>query len=92
MITSRPADIFRLHDRGRLAPGLAADITVFDADTVAPARPYVVQDLPGGARRIEQRSTGIEATVVNGRVLTFGGEATDERPGRLLRAPGVDIS
>ncbi len=92
MITSRPASIFGLHDRGRLEPGLAADITVFDAATVAPLRPYVVQDLPGGARRIEQRAVGIEATVVNGRVFTLGGEPTEERPGRLLRARPIEES
>ena len=69
MITSRPADIWRLRDRGRLAPGYAADITIFDADTVAPLMPRVVQDLPGGAKRIEQRAEGFTATIVNGQDL-----------------------
>jgi N-acyl-D-aspartate/D-glutamate deacylase len=87
MITSQPADIWRLRDRGRLVPGYAADVTIFDPATVAPAMPTVVADLPGGALRIEQRAVGIRATVVNGRVLTEDGEATDERPGRLLRSP-----
>ncbi len=86
MMTSRPADIFRLAGRGRLVRGAAADLCVFDPDTVAPLRPTVVTDLPGGARRFDQRSAGIAATVVNGRVLTIDGEATSERPGRLLRA------
>jgi N-acyl-D-aspartate/D-glutamate deacylase len=86
MITSRPAHIWRLHDRGTLAPGHAADITVFDPATVAPKLPEVVHDLPGGARRIEQRAEGYAATIVGGQVLTADGEATDARPGRLLRA------
>lgn len=86
MMTSRPAAVWRLADRGRLAPGCAADITVFDPETVAPLMPTVVDDLPGGAIRIEQRATGIEATIVNGEVLTRHGKATDHRPGRLLRA------
>jgi N-acyl-D-aspartate/D-glutamate deacylase len=85
MITARPARLFRLHDRGMLAPGYAADITVFDPDTVAPLFPRVVADLPGGARRLEQRAQGYAATIVNGRVFTRDGEATDERSGRLLR-------
>jgi N-acyl-D-aspartate/D-glutamate deacylase len=86
MMTSRPADIWRLRGRGRLAPGYAADITIFDADTVAPAMPYVVEDLPGKAKRIEQHAVGFVATIVNGEVLIRDGEPTDARPGRLLRA------
>jgi N-acyl-D-aspartate/D-glutamate deacylase len=85
MMTSKPADMWRLRDRGRLAPGYAADITVFDPDTVAPLMPYVVADLPGGAKRIEQRADGFAATIVNGEVLTRDGEPTEARPGRLLR-------
>ncbi len=87
MVTSRPADIWRLRDRGRLARGYAADITVFDPETVAPLMPRVVDDLPGGAKRIEQRAVGYAATIVNGEILTRHGEATEARPGRLLRAP-----
>jgi N-acyl-D-aspartate/D-glutamate deacylase len=86
MITSRPADIWRLRGRGRLAPGYSADITVFDPDTVAPLMPKVVYDLPGGARRLEQRAAGYAATVVNGQLLTRFGQPTEARPGRLLRA------
>ena len=48
MITSRPAQLWRLRDRGRLTPGYAADITIFDAETVAPLMPYVAYDIPGG--------------------------------------------
>jgi N-acyl-D-aspartate/D-glutamate deacylase len=87
MITARPADIWRLRGRGRLAPGYGADVTIFDADTVAPMMPRVVQDLPGGAKRIDQRAEGITTTIVNGRVFTRNGEVTGERPGQLLRAP-----
>jgi N-acyl-D-amino-acid deacylase len=86
MITSRPADIWHLTDRGRLAAGGFADITVFDPDTVGPLMPTLVDDVPGDNQRFEQRATGIAATVVNGTVLTRDGEATKARPGRLLRA------
>jgi N-acyl-D-aspartate/D-glutamate deacylase len=85
MMTSKPADMWRLRDRGRLEPGCAADITVFDPDTVAPRMPHVVADLPGGGNRIEQRADGFSATIVNGDVLTRDGEPTEARPGRLLR-------
>jgi N-acyl-D-amino-acid deacylase len=87
MITARPADIWRLRGRGRLVPGYRADITIFDADTIAPLMPRVVEDLPGGVKRIDQRAAGITTTIVNGRVLVRDGQATDDRPGQLLRAP-----
>jgi N-acyl-D-amino-acid deacylase len=87
MITSRPAGIWRLRDRGRLVPGAAADITIFDPESVAPSMPHVAEDLPGGAKRIEQRAVGYAATIVNGQVLIRDGEPTDARSGRLLRAP-----
>jgi N-acyl-D-aspartate/D-glutamate deacylase len=86
MITSRPASIFRLHDRGLLREGLAADITVFDPEVVAPTMPKLVHDLPAGARRLVQTATGYLATIVNGHVFTSNGEATEARPGQLLRA------
>jgi N-acyl-D-aspartate/D-glutamate deacylase len=85
MITRQPARIWRLHDRGMLREGYAADVTIFDLDTVAPDRPQVVTDLPGGARRLIQTAQGYVATIVNGVVLTRDGKPTDARPGRLLR-------
>ena len=89
MMTSRPAAIWGLHDRGRIAPGFAADITVFDPDTVGPRMPTVVDDLPGGAHRLEQRADGFVATIVNGSILTMDGEATEARSGQLLRSRPV---
>jgi N-acyl-D-aspartate/D-glutamate deacylase len=88
MITLRPATLWRMPDRGRLSPGAAADITVFDPATVGPRMPIARADLPGGARRIEQRADGFRATVVNGEVLTLDGEPTEARPGRVLRRAG----
>jgi N-acyl-D-amino-acid deacylase len=86
MITRQPAKAWRLYDRGLLAPGYGADVTVFDPDTVAPLAPQVVNDVPGGSPRLEQRATGYKMTLVNGEVFTLDGEATEARPGRLLRA------
>ena len=54
-----------LHDRGLLREGLAADITVFDPDTVGARMPVVVNDLPAGAKRLKQTADGMLATVVS---------------------------
>ena len=88
-ITSEPADFFGLSDRGRLAPGLAADLAIFDPETVSSnsARPEVLHDLPGGGRRMVVRAQGMEHVVVNGEVLLSRGEPTGAMPGRVLR-PG----
>jgi len=69
--------------------GFAADLVVFDPDTIAPEMPEVVNDLPAGARRLLQRARGIAATVVNGRVLMREGKPTGALPGRLLRGPAA---
>ncbi len=86
MMTSRSARIWGLDDRGFLREGYAADVTIFDPDTVGPVMPELVHDLPGGARRLALRGEGYRAVVVNGEVLMRDGEATEARPGRLLRA------
>jgi N-acyl-D-aspartate/D-glutamate deacylase len=86
MITRRPAQVWNLHDRGLLAPGYAADVTIFDPDTVAPRLPRLVHDLPGGAPRLVQHADGFTATIVNGEVFTRDGSPTGARAGRLLRA------
>jgi N-acyl-D-aspartate/D-glutamate deacylase len=83
--TLAPAVAWGFHDRGLIREGLKADLCVFDPDTVAPAMPSVAQDLPGGAIRLVQGSTGIKATVVNGSVLTLDGEHTGNLPGMVLR-------
>jgi N-acyl-D-amino-acid deacylase len=67
--------------------GFAADLVVFDPDTVAPEMPEVARDLPAGARRLVQRARGISATVVNGEILLRDGKHTGALPGRLLRGP-----
>ena len=84
-MTSRPARIIGLKDRGTLGVGMRADINVFDADRVAELQPQIVRDLPGGARRFTQRSTGYKATIVNGQVNVLDGEHTGIRAGKVLR-------
>jgi N-acyl-D-aspartate/D-glutamate deacylase len=60
---------------------------IFDPDKIAPEMPTLEYDLPAGARRLKQKSTGIHATVVNGEVLLRDNQHTGALPGRLLRGP-----
>jgi len=85
MITLAPALAWGFSDRGLLRPGMVADLNVFDPATVGPAVPTLVDDLPGGGRRLEQRSQGFLATLVNGQVTVRDGALTGASPGRLLR-------
>jgi len=85
MITLAPALAWGFADRGLLRPGMAADLNVFDPATVGPSVPTLVDDLPGGGRRLEQRSRGFSASLVNGRVTIRNGATTGITPGRLIR-------
>ena len=87
MLTCVPATLWGFHDRGLIREGLAADLVVFDPDTILAEMPEVVDDLPGGARRLVQRTRGVAATVVNGEVLLRDGRHTGALPGQLLRGP-----
>ncbi len=73
MITSRPAEVFGIAERGRLAPGLAADVVVFDPDTVGDGPLRRVYDFPGEADRLISEAEGIEAVIVNGTLIRRGG-------------------
>ncbi len=83
-LTFMVASIFGLPDRGLLRPGIAADLVVFDPATVRECEPEMVQDLPGNEKRLIQKATGIEATIVNGQVLVQQGEHTGALPGMVL--------
>jgi N-acyl-D-aspartate/D-glutamate deacylase len=87
MVTFEPATLWGLNDRGLLREGFAADIAIFDPDTIQPQLPEVAYDLPAGARRLTQKADGILATIVNGEVLMRDCEHTGALPGRLLRGP-----
>ncbi len=84
-LTFDSASIFGLYDRGLLRPGMAADIVIFDPDTVKPLPLEVLHDFPTGAKRIKEPAQGIMATVVNGEVLMEEGRHTGALPGRVLR-------
>ncbi len=89
MLSFEPATHWGFADRGLVREGLAADLLVLDPDTVAPAMPEVVHDLPAGARRLVQRARGYSATVVNGEILLRDGKPTGLLPGQLLRGSGA---
>jgi len=78
-MTSVAANELGLHDRGRLAPGLAADLVVFDAEHI---RDRATLGEPA------QRSEGVRFVIVNGQLVLDDGKPTEAHPGRVLRGPG----
>ncbi|HEX2651968.1 MAG TPA: amidohydrolase family protein [Burkholderiales bacterium] len=86
-MTSDPADFYGIRERGRIAPGMAADLAIFDPATVGSAgRPERLYDLPGKAKRMVMRSRGIEYTIVNGVVTWQKGSLTGAAAGQVLRS------
>ena len=89
MLTSRPADVAGISDRGLLAEGRPADIVVFDPETVGAGKLERVYDFPAGADRLIAREQGIRAVVVNGTILRENGDEAvspdGELPGSVLR-------
>jgi dihydroorotase/N-acyl-D-amino-acid deacylase len=78
-MTSRPAIRVGLHDRGILRPGMAADITIFDPETI---RDVATFEDPN------RYSVGVIHVLVNGKAVVRDGDITEERPGKILRGPG----
>jgi len=86
-LTAQPADLFGIKGRGRLAVGNAADIAIFDPETIGSAsRGERRNDLPGGAKRMVMPSRGIEYTIVNGALAYERGRVTGATPGVVLRS------
>ena len=84
--TSETADFFGLSDRGRLTPGLRADVNLIDYERLQVQKPELVHDMPANGRRFVQRVTGYETTLVAGEPIFERGEHTGAMPGRLVRA------
>jgi N-acyl-D-aspartate/D-glutamate deacylase len=87
--TSETAAFFGLTDRGRLAPGLRADVNLIDFDRLRLHKPELVHDMPASGRRFIQRVEGYEATLVAGMPIFERGAHTGALPGRLVRAGRV---
>jgi len=84
-LTYDSASAFGIYDRGLVQPGMAADLVVFDPDTVAPRKEDVVHDFPANGWRMRELADGIHYTVVNGEVLLEKGEHTGAHPGKVIR-------
>src|SRR3989344_504644 len=80
-ITGETADIWGLKDRGRLQPGLAADIVVFDAETIDREAELPTFDMPGDGMRYVRAAREIDTVLVNGEVAYANGAYTEARAG-----------
>ena len=91
MVTLTPAMAWGFTDRGLLRQGCIADLNIFDPVTLAPEIPTIEHDLPTGARRLKQKSTGIMATILAGKVAFRNGEHTGALGGKLLRSTAAGV-
>jgi N-acyl-D-aspartate/D-glutamate deacylase len=91
LLTTAPADLYGLRDRGMLREGGWADVVVFDEDRIGSGPLHTRGDLPGGAQRLFAEATGVAAVLVNGAPVVEHGEVVDGRPGRVLRS-GTDTT
>lgn len=85
-MTQATAQLIGLDDRGELTVGKRADINVIDLDRLSLGAPQVCHDLPAGGRRLIQRATGYDLTMIAGEIVSSNGEPTGVLPGRLIRA------
>jgi N-acyl-D-aspartate/D-glutamate deacylase len=84
-LTSAPAAVYGLTDRGRIAVGKRADLNLVDLARLGCRRPELVRDLPGGGTRLVQEAVGMVGTWVAGVRVACEGRLTGARPGRLVR-------
>ncbi|MGD1172031.1 N-acyl-D-amino-acid deacylase family protein [Mycobacterium seoulense] len=84
-LTSVPARIAGLGDRGSIAVGYKADLNVIDHAALRLHKPVISYDLPAGGRRLDQTADGYVATIVAGEVIAENGVPTEARPGKLVR-------
>lgn len=86
LLTSAPADLYGLRERGRVAPGAWADLVLFDPDRIGPGPVHTRADLPAGASRLYAEAEGIERVLVAGEEVVAEGCFGEPRPGRVLRS------
>jgi N-acyl-D-amino-acid deacylase len=89
-LTGEPAEVYGLADRGTVTVGKAADLCVFDAETIAPGPLRRIHDFPANGERLTADAPiGVTHTLVNGVPIRVDGESSDEglaaRPGTVLR-------
>jgi N-acyl-D-aspartate/D-glutamate deacylase len=86
MMTSAPASLFGLRDRGVLRSGAHADIVIFDPVTVGSDDATLVADLPGDSARLTAGSRGVDRVLVNGVAIVEHCRATGAVPGTVLHS------
>ena len=91
-LTSDTAGAAGLYDRGVLAVGKKADLNIIDWERLGSGLPYVVNDLPAGGKRLLQKVSGYDATIVSGRISFREGQATGVLPGKLVRGPQAELA
>ena len=84
-LTSGPARVIGISDRGTLEVGKRADVNVIDFDNVTELHPEIVHDFPGGAPRYIQKARGYKATMINGQLNLLDDELTGAQAGKVLR-------
>ncbi|MAW27356.1 MAG: amidohydrolase [Gammaproteobacteria bacterium] len=89
-MTSQPAHVIGITDRGTLEVGKRADVNVIDYEKVGQYLPEYVHDFPNGAGRYTQPGCGFKATICNGEIVTEDDQLTGARPGRILRGGKAD--
>ena len=92
MMTSQPAELFGLTDRGVIREGAIADLMVFDPETVASEPARLVEDLPGDSPRLFAASIGVARVLVGGVETIVDGEPTGALPGAILRSGADTVS
>jgi N-acyl-D-amino-acid deacylase len=85
--TRDTAEVYGLHDRGLIAPGMKADLNIIDFDALTLDLPHFVYDLPAGGGRLTQTAKGYLATLVAGQAIMENGAPTGAMPGALVRGP-----
>lgn len=89
MMTSQPAKLFGLVDRGELCEGACADVVVFNPDEIGSEDAMLVTDLPGNSSRLTAGSFGVKRVLVNGVTIVENGVANGAVPGTVLKS-GTD--
>jgi N-acyl-D-aspartate/D-glutamate deacylase len=84
-LTFDSASVLGIFDRGLLRPGMAADITIFDPDTVNTREEDIVHDFPAGGWRFRELADGVPYTIVNGQVIQEEGHLTGALSGNVVR-------
>ena len=86
MMTSQPAKLFGLVDRGELREGAFADVVVFNPDEIGSEDAMLVTDLPGNSSRLTAGSFGVKRVLVNGVTIVENGVANGAVPGTVLKS------